>query len=69
MEKQKINLKEYNGNLINKAEVKTGIITLIYNLKKKSVYLAEITNKTENEVAFTVVGCYTKNIGKRRTKF
>ena len=60
MEKQKIDLKNYDGNLINKAEVETGVTTLIYNLKKKSMYLVEITNKTKNEVTFTVLDAIQK---------
>ena len=60
MEKQKINLKEYDGNLINKAEVETGTITLIYNLKKKSMYLVEITGKTKNEITFNVLDAIQK---------
>lgn len=60
MEKQKINLKEFNGNLINKAEVGAGAMTLIYNLKKKSMYLVEITDKTKNKITFNVLDAIQK---------
>lgn len=60
MEKQKIDLKKYNGNLINKAEAKIGVITLIYNLKKKSMYLVKITGKTKNEITFNVLDAIQK---------
>lgn len=60
MEKQKIDLKNYDGNVINKAEVETGVTTLIYNLKKKSMYLVEITNETKNKITFNVFDAIQK---------
>ena len=60
MEKQKIDLKKYNGNLVNKTEAKIGVITLIYNLKKKSMYLVKITGKTKNEITFNVLDAIQK---------
>ncbi len=60
MEKQKIDLKNYDGNVINKAEVEIGVTTLIYNLKKKSMYLVEITNETKNKITFNVFDAIQK---------